>query len=83
MPNVTASDELVYVTEPETQTMHIVDLTKAEDGAEAVVDSVELSQVPNEVAVASGAVPEGADGGEDAVSDEGHDHEHEGHDHDH
>ncbi|HLR44592.1 MAG TPA: hypothetical protein VK065_05320 [Brevibacterium sp.] len=83
MPNVTASDELVYVTDPETQTMHIVDLTKAEDGAEAVVDSVELSQVPNEVAVASGAVPEGADGGEDAVSDEGHDHEHEGHDHDH
>lgn len=59
MPNITVSDELAYVTEPETQTMHIVDLTKVEDGAEAVVDSVELSQVPNEVAVASGAVTEG------------------------
>lgn len=59
MPNITVSDELAYVTEPETQTMHIVDLTKSEDGAEAVVDSVELSQVPNEVAVASGAVTEG------------------------
>ncbi|WP_087003483.1 hypothetical protein [Brevibacterium yomogidense] len=58
MPNITVSGELAYVTDPETQTMHIVDLTKAEDGAEAVVDSVELSQVPNEVAVASGAVSE-------------------------
>ena len=87
MPSLTVSDDLAFVSDPEAQRISIVDLTKTEDGAEAVVTSYELPQVPNEVAVASGAVAEGAaEHGEDD-GHEGHDHgdedadEHEGHDH--
>lgn len=43
MPNIAVSDEPENVTDPETQTMHIVDLTTAKSGAKALVDSVELS----------------------------------------
>src|SRR5690606_30133463 len=79
MPSLTVSDDLAFVSDPEAQRISIVDLTKTEDGAEAVVTSYELPQVPNEVAVASGAVSEGAH--EDEVG-EGHDHS-EGHRHGH
>jgi hypothetical protein len=89
MPSVTVSEDLAFVSDPAQQQISIVDLTKVEDGAEAVVTSYELPQVPNEVAVASGAVSEAShehgDGedGHDHGEDEGHDHEdgHEGHDH--
>ena len=87
MPSLTVSDDLAFVSDPEAQRISIVDLTKAEDGAEAVVTSYELPQVPNEVAVASGAVAEGAAEHDEDDSHEGHDHgdedadEHEGHDH--
>jgi hypothetical protein len=89
MPSVTVSEDLAFVSDPAQQQISIVDLTKVEDGAEAVVTSYELPQVPNEVAVASGAVSvashEHGDGedGHDHGEDEGHDHEdgHEGHDH--
>jgi hypothetical protein len=89
MPSVTVSEDLAFVSDPAQQQISIVDLTKVEDGAEAVVTSYELPQVPNEVAVASGALSEAShehgDGedGHDHGEDEGHDHEdgHEGHDH--
>ena len=87
MPSLTVSDDLAFVSDPEAQRISIVDLTKTEDGAEAVVTSYELPQVPNEVAVASGAVAEGAAEHDEDDSHEGHDHgdedadEHEGHDH--
>ncbi|GAA4510851.1 hypothetical protein [Brevibacterium yomogidense] len=58
MPNLTVSDDLAFITDPETRTVSIVDLTKTEDGAEAVVTTYELPQVPNEISVASGAVSE-------------------------
>ncbi|MBU8577709.1 zinc metallochaperone AztD [Brevibacterium luteolum] len=73
-PTVHVSGENVYVTEPEAKKLHIVDLA---DGT--VTGSVDLPEVPGEIATASGEVPAGAE-----EHDHDHDHGHEdGHDHDH
>lgn len=84
MPSVTVSGDLAFVSDPAQQQIHVVDLRHADDGAEAVLTTHSLAQVPNEVAVVSGDVPEGAGDGEGEDGHEGHDHgggDHEGHDH--
>lgn len=74
-PTVHVSGEHVYITEPEAKKLHIVDLADGD-----VTDSVDLPEVPNEIAAASGEVPEGA---EEHGDDHGHDHGDHEHDHDH
>ncbi|MCT1889929.1 zinc metallochaperone AztD [Brevibacterium luteolum] len=73
-PTVHVSGEHVYVTEPAEKKLHVVDLA-----AGKVTASIDLPEVPGEIATASGDVAAGA---------EEHEHDHEpgredGHDHDH
>lgn len=79
-PTIHVAGEQVLVTEPGTQTLHVVDLAAGE-----VTRSSELPEVPNEVGSASGEAPETghADEHEDGHEhDHGHDEdEHAGHDH--
>lgn len=77
-PTVHVSGENVYVTEPEAKKLHIVDLA---DGT--VTGSIDLPEVPGEIATASGEVPAGAEEHDhDHGHEDGHDHDHD-HDHDH
>ena len=81
-PTVHVAGDEVLVTEPGTQTLHVVDI-----GAGEVTRSSELPEVPNEVGSASGKAP-AADHAHDHGDHEGHDHGdeghgHEGHDHGH
>ncbi len=83
-PTVHVSGDHVYVTEPAAKKLHLVDLA-----AGKVTASIDLPEVPGEIAAASGEVSAGADAhGHD--DDHGHDHDHDhgdghdhGHDHDH
>lgn len=90
-PTIHVAGEQVLVTEPGTQTLHVVDLAAGE-----VTRSSELPEVPNEVGSASGEAPaashdhgdhEGHEGHEGEESHEDHDHgghgehDHEGHEH--
>lgn len=77
-PTVHVSGDHVYVTEQAAKKLHLVDLA-----AGKVTASIDLPEVPGEIAAASGEVSAGADAhGHD--DDHGHDHDHgDGHDHDH
>ncbi|WP_261624658.1 hypothetical protein [Nesterenkonia marinintestina] len=73
-PAITVDGDLAYITDPESQEVHLVDLTERK-----IINSAELDVVPNEIAIADGRVPKGAD-----EDHEGHDHEEHNHeDHDH
>jgi len=90
-PSIRVIDDIAYITEPDAQAMHMVDLTSME-----IINSAELDFVPNEIAAVDGRAAEGAhehegehaeEGGaehegehgeEDAVEDED---DHEDHDH--
>ena len=75
-PTIAFADGTAYVSDPNTQTIHAVDLESGE-----VWNSVELSVVPNELTLVSGDVENAEHAGDEH---EGHDHEgdeHEGHDH--
>lgn len=66
-PAIAEHDGFVYVTDPETQTIHVVDYASGE-----VVRSGELPHAPNELVVSTAELPEAG----------AHDHDEEG-DHDH
>ncbi|MDO5723077.1 MAG: hypothetical protein Q4P33_01560 [Flaviflexus sp.] len=72
---VVADGPIAYVTEVATKQLHLVDLTKGE-----VVETIDLPEVPNAVAVITGMVPASVTLDHDDHDDlDDHDHEH-GHD---
>ncbi|MGJ9372729.1 hypothetical protein [Nesterenkonia sp. CF4.4] len=85
-PAIRVVDDIAYVTEPDAQTLHMVDL-----GSMEIINSAELDFTPNEIAAVDGRTAEGAEDHEgehaaeedeevdDAEVDEEADHE----DHDH
>lgn len=81
-PALRVMDDIAYITEPETQEIHMVDLTELE-----VINSAELDFVPNEIEGVDGRPVEGVsddyddDHGQEG-DDEDQDHHEEGHDHD-
>lgn len=75
-PAIRVIGDIAYITEPEAQTIHMVDLTSLE-----IIHSAELDFVPNEIAAADGRPAHGAQEGEHDHGD--HDHGDEDHDHDH
>ncbi|WP_106122463.1 hypothetical protein [Nesterenkonia sandarakina] len=87
-PAIRVVDDIAYITEPDAQTLHMVDL-----GSLEIINSAELDFTPNEIAAVDGRTAEGADehaaedgaaGGEEEEDHEGHDHDDEAHeDHDH
>lgn len=84
-PAIRVIDDIAYITEPDEQAMHMVDLTSME-----IINSAELDFVPNEIAAVDGRTAEGAHehegehAEEDAAEHEDeHDHEGDHEDHDH
>ncbi|NDK32618.1 hypothetical protein [Nesterenkonia haasae] len=82
-PAIRSSGDLVYVTDPEAQQIHIVDLTEGE-----VIVTGDLDFVPNEIVVIEGRPVEGVsddyDDDDDEHGDDEDDHDAEDHDdHDH
>ncbi len=77
-PAIRVMDDIAYITEPDSQQIHMVDLTELE-----VINSADLDFVPNEIEGVDGRPVEGFS--EDYEDDHGdHDHEDSGHeDHDH
>ncbi|WP_022872170.1 hypothetical protein [Nesterenkonia alba] len=75
-PALRASGDLVYVTDPDNQQIHLVDLAEGE-----TIATGELDFVPNEIVVVDGRPVEGVS--EDYDGDHDHDHDDEDHDHDH
>lgn len=74
-PAIRVVDDIAYITEPDAQTVHMVDL-----GSMEIINSAELDFTPNEIAAVDGRAVEGAQ--EHAADDEAdHDHEEEDHDH--
>ncbi|GAA1822889.1 hypothetical protein [Nesterenkonia flava] len=74
-PAIRLVDDIAYITDPENQQIHMVDLTSFE-----VINSGDLDFIPNEIAAADGRPAEGV------PEEQGHDHGehgHEEHDHDH
>lgn len=81
-PAIRVVDDIAYVTEPDAQTIHMVDLTDLE-----IINEVELDFEPNEIAAVDGRPVEGVSDGfdgehEDEDDHEGHDHDEGDHDHD-
>ena len=74
-PAIRVVDDVAYITEPETQEIHMVDLTELE-----VIQSAELDFVPNEIEPVDGRPVEGVS--DDYEEDEADEHDHEDHDHD-
>ncbi|WP_258934694.1 hypothetical protein [Nesterenkonia pannonica] len=96
-PAIRAHDDLVYVTDPDSQEIHLLDLTEGE-----VITTAEFDFEPNEIIVIDGRPVEGVSsdydedheeddhghGDDDHDHDEDHDdddhgHDDDGHDHDH
>ncbi len=79
-PAITVDGDLAWITDPDQQQIHLVDLAEEE-----IINSAELDVVPNEIALADGRAPEGAEsteGADDADDSGGHEnHDHEDHDH--
>ncbi|WP_211090443.1 PQQ-like beta-propeller repeat protein [Nesterenkonia sedimenti] len=85
-PAIRVNGDLVYVTDPDNQEIHLLDLTEGE-----VITTAEVDFVPNEIIVIDGRPVEGVsdeydEGDDDAVHDHDHDededHDHDDHDHD-
>ncbi|GAA1138315.1 zinc metallochaperone AztD [Nesterenkonia lutea] len=91
-PAIRVLDDIAYITEPDAQTLHMVDLTSME-----IINTAELDFTPNEIAAVDGRAAEGAEDheGEHAEGEHEDEHEdehaeneaaeeddHEGHDHD-
>lgn len=79
-PAIRVVDDIAYITEPDAQTIHMVDLNELE-----IIHEAELDFTPNEIAAVDGRPVEGVSDdfeGEDEDSHEGHGHEDEDHDHD-
>lgn len=79
-PAIRVIDDIAYVTEPDSQQIHMVDLTELE-----VINSADLDFVPNELEGVDGRPVEGISEDYDGDHDDedGHDHDDEdGHDHD-
>lgn len=77
-PAIRTSGDLVYVTDPDAQQIHIVDLTEGE-----VIVTGDLDFVPNEIVVVEGRPVEGVSDEYDDDHDDDHDHDGEDHGHDH
>ena len=77
-PAIRVIGDIAYITEPEEQTIHMVDLTSLE-----IIHSAELDFVPNEIAAADGRPAHGAQEDEHDHGGEDHDQGDEDHDHDH
>ncbi|WP_218220757.1 hypothetical protein [Nesterenkonia sp. Act20] len=82
-PAIRVLDDIAYITEPDAQSVHMVDLTTME-----IINSAEFEFTPNEIAAVDGRAVEGAEesGHDHAESDsdhaeEGHEDAEEGHDH--
>ena len=75
-PAIRVIDDIAYVTEPDSQQIHMVDLTELE-----VINSTELDFVPNELEGADGRPVEGVS--EDYDGGEGENHDDHDDDHDH
>ncbi|NUB91811.1 hypothetical protein HT576_12370 [Haloterrigena sp. SYSU A121-1] len=78
-PAIRANGDLLYVTDPDSQEIHLVDLNEGD-----VITTGEFDFDPNEIVVIDGRPVEGASSDyDDEHGDEDHDHDDEDHDHDH
>lgn len=71
-PAIRVVDDIAYITEPDAQTLHMVDLSSME-----IINSAELEFTPNEIAAVDGRAVEG--GEESGHAEDEHDHAEEGH----
>ncbi|TDS87517.1 hypothetical protein [Nesterenkonia aurantiaca] len=69
-PAIRVVDDIAYITEPDAQTLHMVDL-----GSMEIINSAELDFTPNEIAAVDGRTAEGAAEHEGDHAEEGHDDE--------
>lgn len=79
-PAIRANGDLLYVTDPDSQQIHLLDLTEGE-----FIATGELDFVPNEIIVLDGRAVEGVSPDFDDEHGDDHDHEdddHDDHDHD-
>ncbi|QRV17563.1 hypothetical protein JMJ58_22300 (plasmid) [Haloterrigena salifodinae] len=78
-PAIRANGDLLYVTDPNSQEIHLVDLNEGD-----VITTGEFDFDPNEIVVIDGRPVEGVSSDyDDEHGDEDHDHDAEDHDHDH
>lgn len=77
-PAIHVVGDIAYVTEPEEQAIHMVDLVSME-----IINSAELDFVPNELTAVDGRPVEGVSDGYDGEHDDNHADEDHGHDEHH
>ncbi|WP_460688341.1 hypothetical protein [Nesterenkonia suensis] len=80
-PAIRVVDDIAYITEPDAQTIHMVDLNELE-----IIHDAEFDFAPNEIAAVDGRPVEGVSDdfeGEHGDEDDHEDHDHEDGDHDH
>ncbi|MGQ7786896.1 hypothetical protein [Nesterenkonia sp. K-15-9-6] len=74
-PAIRVVDDIAYITEPDTQTIHMVDLNELE-----IIHEAELDFAPNEIAAVDGRPVQGVSDDFEGEHD-GDEDDHEGHDH--
>lgn len=75
-PAIRVVDDIAYITEPDAQTLHMVDL-----GSMEIINSAELDFTPNEIAAVDGRAAVGAQEHEGEHEEGDHDDDHSDHDH--
>ncbi|KUG58542.1 hypothetical protein [Nesterenkonia jeotgali] len=75
-PAIRVVDDIAYITEPDAQTLHMVDL-----GSMEIINSAELDFTPNEIAAVDGRAAVGAQEHEGEHEDGDHDDDHSDDDH--
>ncbi|ELZ16157.1 hypothetical protein C477_16725 [Haloterrigena salina JCM 13891] len=75
-PAIRANEDFLYVTDPNSQEIHLVDLNEGD-----VITTGEFDFDPNEIVVIDGRPVEGVSSDDDEHGDEDHDHDDEDHDH--